>query len=108
MNKEKDKLKAALEEYRVAKKEYGWQAALTPEQLSNLRFWEQTSEILAGITGITVIVGILFLIFNYGIVNFLWICLKLVLYSPLIILAIPLHIIGVRRLIIGGENGRIQ
>ncbi len=93
MNKEKDKLKAALKEYRVAKKEYGWQAALTPEQLSNLRFLERTSEILSGITGITVVVGIFFLIFNYGIMNFLWICLKLVLYSPLIILAIPLHIL---------------
>lgn len=93
MNKEKDKLKAALKSYRAAKKEYGWRATLTPKQLFILSFLEGTSVLLVLITVIAVVGGILFLIFNYGIVNFLWICLKLVLYSPLIILAIPLHIL---------------
>ena len=89
----KNKLKSALEEYRAAIKVYSWQATLTPEQLSSLRFWEQTSQFFFNVTVITVFVGILFLIFNYSIVNFLWICLKLVLYSPLIVIAIPLHIL---------------
>lgn len=93
MNKEKDKLKIALEEYRAAKKEYGWQATLTPRQLFIFSFLEGVSALLVLIAVIAVVGGILFLIFNYGIVNFLWICLKLVLYSPLIILAIPLHIL---------------
>ncbi len=91
---ERAKLANALERYRNAVQQYGWQATLTPKQLSYLGFLERASEILGVITGVTLIGGVLFLLFNYGIGNFLWICLKLVIYSPVIILAMPLHILG--------------